>query len=249
MRVGDVEEAHVEVAGESFAIRAGARWLEPGDPGWEPVRSLDADGISLLLDDVDLYRDCYRSPVRDRLSETEADTWQAVFADTWKLLTRDHPEQAAAMRVGLRVITPLAGEEGGGSSARHAYGALALTGPADPETLAMVMVREFGRAQFGAVLDMYDLAGGDARAADGRSEAYGGLAVAGFRHRRDAHRALGRARAILDRRDISGLPEVGRRFVSGMRAAAVARLDDLEPCQVAPDVQNRDDAARTHRDM
>lgn len=247
--VGEVgERARVQVTGGSFAVRADAQWNEEGGPGWEPVRSLQTEGISLLLDDVDLYRDCHGRPVRDRLSDCEADTWQKVFAVAWERLTRDHPEQAAAMHVGLRVITPLAGDAGHGSSARHAYGALAFTQCADPDSLAMLMVREFRRAQLGAVLDMFDLAGGDARVEESLYATYALLAIMDFRPRAEAYSALRRAQATLDHQLAAGLPDIGRRFISGMRAFAAARLDELDRGSPVPFGRNRDDAARARRD-
>jgi len=229
MRVGGGEVAHIEIGAGSFAVGVDGRWRDEGSADWEPVRSLGAGGIQVLVDDVDPYRDCYGTPVRDRLSQSEFGDWQKVLALAWRLLLREHPDQAAAMGAGLRVITPLAGEGERVSSARQAYGALALAESSDPETLAMLMVGEFRYAQLGAVLDMFDLAGGDARVEVSLRDAYVGLAVVDFLGADDAGSMLRQVRATTRRLSAGSLPDIGRRFVAGMSAAAAARLSGLEP--------------------
>ncbi|MBM0278565.1 aKG-HExxH-type peptide beta-hydroxylase, partial [Micromonospora tarensis] len=51
------------------------------------------------------------------------------------------------------------------ATARHAFGAVAVTPHADPETMAVLLVHEWQHAKLGAVLDLYDLVepGQDAR--------------------------------------------------------------------------------------
>jgi uncharacterized protein len=58
------------------------------------------------------------------------------------------------------VLMPLsAGPDGRdvSATARHAFGAVAVALPADPVTLALLLIHEFQHVKLGAVLDLYDL--------------------------------------------------------------------------------------------
>jgi uncharacterized protein len=174
-----VDEASVTVAGGTVTILVrDARWdLDTGtlltsDPGavtvqengrpasWQSVRLLRAPGICVALEDTDPYRDCHQWPAAPRLADHEFDRWQRSFADAWQLICRDHPAYAPGLEAGLSVLTPLSAAPPGrdiSATARHAFGAVALALPADPATLALLIIHEFQHVKLGGVLDLYDL--------------------------------------------------------------------------------------------
>jgi hypothetical protein len=188
------------------------------------VRFLIADEIALPVDDVDPYRGCYPAPVGDRLTEEEFNRWQQVFATAWNMLRSDHPELVEAVRAGVRVVTPLSGEPGRFATARHAYGAVAMSEPADTRSLVMLMVRGLRAGQMRALRQHFDLTGRDVRVADSLHLAHDRLAMAGLLDAEASDTAL---HGVLDAlRDLSerSLPDAGRMFVADMRAGAMERL-------------------------
>ncbi len=215
MRAAGEDRADVEAHDGSFAVRVGGRWHSEDSGLWEPVRLVGGAGIRLLLDDVDPYRDCYGLPVEDRLSAETAAGWDEVVRAALDLLTDD---QRAAMRDGLRVVTPLSPSATGATS-RAAYGAIALPLSAGPETTARLLAEHFHRAQLGALLDLLDLAGGDANHERLLCDAYGLLSVADLLGEKELERLMETIGQITD----WALPAVGRRFARQLADAAAAR--------------------------
>ena len=131
-----------------------------GTADWQPVRTLTADGLTVVLEDTDPYRDCHQWPAADRLTDTEAADWQQHFAAAWQEINRDFPAYAAAIRVGLKVLMPMSPAPPGrdiSAAARQAFGAIGIALPADATTLASLIMHEFQHVKLGAVLDLYDL--------------------------------------------------------------------------------------------
>jgi uncharacterized protein len=127
---------------------------------WQPVRMLRADGRSVSLDDIDPYRDCYPWPAAPRLTAAELARWQVGFELAWQEVRRVHPGFAPGLAAGLSTLTPLlapAGHPEVSAVARKAPGAVAVSLPADPVTLAELLIRENQRAKLGAILDLLDL--------------------------------------------------------------------------------------------
>jgi uncharacterized protein len=172
-------EAAVSVAGDAVTIVAGgSRWelataaLLAGEPGsaavqedegpgdWQPVRRLRAPGISVALEDTDPYRDCHQWRAARRLTDDEFARWQGSFGAAWQEIRRHHLAHAPALATGLSVLMPLSDGPPGreiSATARHAFGAVAAALPADPVTLALLLLHEFQHVKLGAVLDLYDL--------------------------------------------------------------------------------------------
>jgi uncharacterized protein len=222
MLVTDAASALVETAPGAFTVRAGTALLDQGSAAWQPVRTLEAQEFTLPLDDVDPHRDCYPGAPLDRLDDGEFAEWRETFTDAWKLLAAEYPEQAAAIREGIQAVTPMSGPPGRFAIDRHAYGAVALSRCVDAETLAKCLVGGFASAQLTALRDLFDLTGRDARAADELNEAYVLLATAPLMDRSAGKAALEQVLRTVDRLNGESLPDVGRRFRSGMRAAALA---------------------------
>jgi uncharacterized protein len=127
---------------------------------WQPVRRLEAERVFVALEDTDPYRDCHQWRAALRLTDSEFDLWQRHFQAAWRQIEREYPDYAAAIAAGLTVLTPLAAagqDRDISATARHAFGAVAAALPADPATLALLLMHEFQHVKLGAVLDLYDL--------------------------------------------------------------------------------------------
>jgi uncharacterized protein len=172
-------ESQVSVTGDAVTIEAGAgRWelattalldgepagvavQEEGRPGeWQPVRMLRAPGMRVALEDTDPYRYCHQRRAAPRLTDAEFARWQRSFAEAWEEIRSNHPRYAPGLEVGMSVLMPLsAGPLAGEMNAisRHAFGAVAVALPADPATLALLIIQEFQHVKLGALFDLYDL--------------------------------------------------------------------------------------------
>jgi uncharacterized protein len=129
-------------------------------PVWEPVRTLSAPGIQVALEDTDPYRDCHQWPAASRLTDEEFSEWQRAFELAWREIQEHHPAYAPALAAGLGTLMPMAPAPAGtevSAAARHGYGAVGTARPADPVTLALLLMHEFQHVKLGAVLDLYDL--------------------------------------------------------------------------------------------
>ncbi|MGC4845926.1 FxsB family cyclophane-forming radical SAM/SPASM peptide maturase [Micromonospora sp. DT15] len=161
------ESAEVTVRPGEFRVRGGSVEqtvlldpLAPPSTGWFPTRDVAVPGGRLLIEDGDPYRDCYGQPVQSRLDGPAARALGRTLAEAWRVVHRDVPAHAAALDGGLRAVVPLAPDPARplrSATARHAFGAVAVTPHPDPETMAVLLVHEWQHAKLGAVLDLYDL--------------------------------------------------------------------------------------------
>jgi len=125
-----------------------------------PLRTLTAGPVSILLDDLDPYRDCYGQPAAARLSDAEVAVWQQEFRAAWQLIERDYPGYAPGLARGCAAVVPLAPTgpaRHASATARDAFGAVAIGRPADPAVLALLLIHEFQHVKLGALLDVLDL--------------------------------------------------------------------------------------------
>ncbi|MGI5492515.1 FxsB family cyclophane-forming radical SAM/SPASM peptide maturase [Microtetraspora malaysiensis] len=146
--------ARLVVEGGSFAVEGS----EQGD--WQPTWRLTAGDFSVVLEDADPYRDRHQWAAAPRLGERDVAAWQEMFERAWQLIEAEHAPYAPGLRAGLTTLTPLAPGPSGrdvSSTARHAFGAVAAALPADPATLALLVIHEFQHVKLGAVLDILDL--------------------------------------------------------------------------------------------
>jgi uncharacterized protein len=258
--------ASVEVSGGAVTIRAGqlirALGLNDrsgGEPGadagkgmpgeWQPVRVLHEPGLSVALEDTDPFRHCYPWPAAPRLADAELARWQELFHDAWQEIGRRHAAYAPGLAAGLTTLVPLSGVPDGrqaGTTARHAPGAVAIARPADPVTLALLLICGFQQVKLDAITDLYDLYdpaddrlfpvpwGEGKQRLDGLfRDTYARLAGTHFWHARQraapgpAARSLARWRAdTLEATralaDSGSLTPLGTSFVKGMRDSATA---------------------------
>jgi uncharacterized protein len=229
----------------------------PVGSGAMPLRALTAGPVSIVLDDLDPYRDCYGRHVAGRLADDELTAWQHEFGAAWQLIERDYPKYAPGLAAGLSAIVPLAPTDPGrhaSATARDAFGAVAIARPGDPAVLALLLMHEFQHVKLGAVLDVLDLHDAadtglyyapwrdDPRPLEGLLQGtYAHIAVADYwRIRRltagteTAASAFARWReqtmaAIDTLAAAPALTEVGRRFVDGMRITVTGWLTEPVP--------------------
>ncbi|MBM0234525.1 FxsB family radical SAM/SPASM domain protein [Micromonospora sp. STR1_7] len=150
----------VRVRGDHVAQTVVLDTGEPEAGGWRATHRVPVPGGQLLLEDGDPYRDCYGQPVAPRLERSAARAVSRTLAEAWRVVERDVPVHAAALAGGLRALVPLAPDQKRplrSATARDAFGAIALTPVADPETVAVLLVHEWQHVKLGAALDLYDL--------------------------------------------------------------------------------------------
>lgn len=243
-----------------------------GQAGHRPVPTLVSGDVTVALEDTDPYRDCHEWPAAPALGAEEILAWREAFDAAWRLIERDHPAYAPGLAAGLRAIVPLRPAPPGSdvsSTARHAFGAVAIALPADPATLALLLIHEYQHVKLGAVLDLFDLYDpddtdlyyapwrDDPRPLEGLLQGtYAHIAVADFwRARRlldpgdQAAAAFARWRCqtaeAIDTLAASGsLTPLGERFAEGMRATVLPWLDEPVP-DAARGAAER--SARRHR--
>ncbi|SMD27173.1 aKG-HExxH-type peptide beta-hydroxylase [Kibdelosporangium aridum] len=152
---GDTSVAEIVRTGRKVEVHAGSTVISlPSDlseetPHWQPVRQLvaQADGrfLSVRLDDVDPYRETYGPQSPQRVSHAESAAWQLLTSDAWALLVDVVPQFADGLRAGFESLAPrpLTLIRASSASTSDAFGSAVLDRPADPESLAAMLVHEF----------------------------------------------------------------------------------------------------------
>ncbi|GIH06039.1 hypothetical protein Rhe02_41060 [Rhizocola hellebori] len=156
-------DAVLSVLAGGFTVRSGRSLLaiatDVPTEIWEPAWRVDFDGLRLVVEDSDPYRDCHEWTPGPRLTEAAAKLWTDSAMGAWQDIRRHVPEQVPGMRIGLAAITPLVDSQEGvnrAATSRHAFGALGTTS-VGPRDLAVVLVHEFQHSKMGATLDLFDL--------------------------------------------------------------------------------------------
>jgi uncharacterized protein len=133
--------------------------LSSDAPGWSGLRQINAGPLRLIIDDVDPFRMPAAPFQSTRLSSAEVRAWDEVFQQAWELLEQHHPEVAAELAAATSVIVPLAAPTTGrlSSSSPETFGAIALSEPSDPCTLAVTLAHELQHLKLSALLDIVPL--------------------------------------------------------------------------------------------
>ena len=223
-----------------------------------PLRSLTSGPFTVVLDDLDPYRDGYGQPAAPRLTDAEFAAWQAEFTVAWQLIERDYPQWAPGLSAGLSVVVPLAPADPSrhaSATARDAFGAVGIARPGDAAVLALLLIHEFQHVKLGAVLDILDLYDAadssmyyapwrdDPRPLEGLLQGtYAHIAVTDYWRVRRLFTGSGDESAVAFARwreqtmaaistlAASGaLTEVGQRFVSGMGTTLAGWLTEPVP--------------------
>jgi uncharacterized protein len=214
---------------------------------------LHAGGLRVALEDTDPNRDCPPWRAAPRVSGTDVTRWQRELQLAWHEIESQPGADAPALAAWLTTLTPLAEVRDGcevSAVSRQPFGAIAASLPADPDTLALLLIREFQAAKLSAVLDLFPLydpaddhlfpspwGEGKQQLAGLLRNAYEHLAVADFCRARQA-RAGGSAVVTAGRRadeqgaytreaiatllDSGSLTPLGERFVREMGNSAAA---------------------------
>lgn len=150
--------------GTAMLVSSAGEQASTGGPGWRSLRRLTGsyagvDG-AVRVEDGNPYRDGYHAPPSERLTSAEAESWQELFAEAWRLIGRYLPARAAELAEGLQAIVPLQDLSDGAArsgTARESIGALGLTKPRSPEDFVSTIVHEFQHSKLSAVLDLLKL--------------------------------------------------------------------------------------------
>lgn len=214
---------------------------------WQSARRVTGPAIRAALEDLDPFRDCQGWPTAARLATPEYRTWHRAILAGASRLALDVPRYAAVLGAGLRSIVPLrtVAAANRSSTARQAFGAVALALPARGGDMAALLLHEFQHVKLHAltgICDLFDAAEARLLPVGWRSDP---RPIEGVLHGTYAHLALvhlaraqgpaarGRylqyrswvcdAAAALSASD--ALTSDGEYFVAGMAAAAQERAD------------------------
>jgi uncharacterized protein len=209
----DAERAVVRIApGGSAVVWPGGEIpisanSQPDAPGWSGLRHIRSGSAEFRIDDIDPFRMPAAPFLAPRLSAAEAGAWDAAFGPALQLLERHHPLVFSEVTAAVSVVVPLLAPDSGrvSSSSPETFGAVALSKPADPCTLAVTLAHELQHVKLSALLDIVPLTvpGGsrrfyapwreDPRPVSGLLQgAYAFLGVSGF-WRRQRHLESGAA--------------------------------------------------------
>lgn len=250
------------------ALRAGGEAGDFAIQGW-PLTAVSHDlTLRVRVDDASPERHGFGLPPAEPLSAAGREHWQRCLEEAWRTLVSRHRPAAELLAGVLRVIVPVRPDpaaEGISATSAEAFGAVAMSAPADATALAVGLLHETEHSVLNATNLLFDLVtpGGppgyspwrdDPRPASGVLHgAYAYLAVTRFWRAElafaaDAGAAFEFARwrvAVADAarrlRDGGELTTAGTRFVSAL-------LDEVRPWldePVDPEVQRLADLART----
>jgi uncharacterized protein len=161
----DADSALVSSGDGQAEIRwAGGRVEIPSDthrdaPGWLGLRSIQAGDLALVIDDLHPFRMPAVTGLAPRLSAQEAGDWQRSAEAGWRVLAVGHPSIAAEVAAAISVIVPLSRPDHGqvSSSSPEAFGAVAMSEPADPDTCASAFTHEVQHLKLCAVVGIVSL--------------------------------------------------------------------------------------------
>jgi HEXXH motif-containing protein len=239
-------------------LEADRRRLIPDDgsggapPQWcgAPAVRVAADGLAwtAVLEVHDRYLDRYSLPMAMDLPTDQVRLWRDQLRAAWQILVWHHRQVAEPIADAISVIVPLAARSHNdlvSATSPAAFGAVAMSRPPDPVTLAETLVHEFQHVKLCGLMDMVPLVepGGekvyapwrtDPRPAGGLLQgAYAHLGIAGF-WKAQQHAATGpdeilRAQVLFARwqpaigQAVATLQETGRLTPAGERFAEMVR--------------------------
>jgi HEXXH motif-containing protein len=159
---GDADEVCLRSApgGGAVAIAGDWRSAVPGGSAWTPVPRVrvEAGGVELdvALDGLDPYLARFGAPVL-RPGPSDLEEWREALQEAWDLLVAADPGVAERVAGMLRVIVPLRAPSSGkplSATSGWTPGAVALSLPGDPLTLAETLVHEAQHGVLGLVEDV-----------------------------------------------------------------------------------------------
>jgi HEXXH motif-containing protein len=150
--------------GKGSAVLAGAKTAVAD---LTPVSRLEVGSrglvLSVALDQSDLFL-ARLGPVVSPLSPDSVRAWRNALQQAWEILVREDQLLASAIAAGLTTLVPFRQAALGPSASAAsgwAWGAIALTLPADPLAFAETLIHEFQHLVLSAVDDIVPLAEAD----------------------------------------------------------------------------------------
>ena len=120
----------------------------------------DGLAIDVRLEDADPLRARLGLTPCAPLSAREIAHWRELFAEAWRLLVSHHRADAAILAAVLEVIVPVEPDpasRGISATSAHAFGAVAMSVPADATALAVGLLHETQHSLLNAVQDLFPL--------------------------------------------------------------------------------------------
>jgi len=120
----------------------------------------DGLAIDVRLEDADPLRARLGLTPCAPLSAREIAHWRELFAEAWRLLVSHHRADAAILAAVLEVIVPVEPDpasRGISATSAHAFGAVAMSLPADATALAVGVLHETQHSLLNAVQDLFTL--------------------------------------------------------------------------------------------
>ena len=148
------------------ADKAGVPYLStlaataPGHAGHRLRASHDGLAIDVRLEDTDPLRARLGLTPTGRLCAAEIARWQELFAEAWQLLVARHRADAEILAAVLEVIVPVEPDpaaRGISATSADAFGAVAMSRPADARALAVGLLHETQHSLLNAVTHLFNL--------------------------------------------------------------------------------------------
>lgn len=239
--------------GHLSELAARARIPRPRHARRQLTATHDGLTIAVRLEDTDPLRARLGLTPAPPLSEAATARWQETFTGAWRLLVeRVRPDAEVLSRV-LECVVPVEADpaaRGISATSAHAFGAVAISEPADATALAVGLLHEVQHSILNAVLYLFDLLEepdtrgyspwrDDPRPASGILHgAYAYLTVTRFRRTQPEplarfEFARWRAAVAAAAEGLTGLTPAGRRFVAALLAEVRPWLAEPVEPQVA----------------
>ncbi len=159
-------------AGELIDLPCAA--LVPDDGSGEPVppwrgipliRAMAGERVwDVLLETADPHLDRFNFPISAALSAQEVTAWRDCVQSAWRVLAEHHDWTSEQVAEGVSVIVPLTQDSDAdpvSETTAAAFGAIAMSWPADPVSLAETLVHEFAHLKLSALQDLVPLTEAD----------------------------------------------------------------------------------------
>ncbi|MGK5681063.1 aKG-HExxH-type peptide beta-hydroxylase [Actinoplanes sp. URMC 104] len=116
--------------------------------------------LRVRLEDTDPLRERLGLTPTDRLTDEAVARWQRHLDDAWRLLADRHRPAAATLARVLSVLVPVEPDPGAGgisATSADAFGAVAISAPADATSLAVGLLHEAQHSLLNALRVLFDL--------------------------------------------------------------------------------------------
>jgi HEXXH motif-containing protein len=160
--------ATVRGDGSAVELTAGDERVQVADdaPSWWALRQVTTrGGLSVRLDDLDLYRGLNEPIPAKRIEPEEAKLWEELLDDAWRLIEICLPEFAMGLAEGMSSLVPrppIAFRNMSGSTG-NAFGSAIISRPRDAASLASILVHEFNHIRLYGLLRLVPLHDADSR--------------------------------------------------------------------------------------